>query len=332
MISFTHVPRTKTVIAGAVLVGIFGLAAWWGVERWLTQHALAVHFAEGKEFAVRVLEEVGAVPDELRESSGVVVSRTQPGVLWSHNDSGDGPNLYAIDITGRLLARFTITNAMARDWEDISSGPCPANVAAAQPARPSGCLYIADIGDNTEVRREVTIYIVDEPRVEGSGSSPAVTARSFNFRYAEGPIDAEAIAVRPNGDITIVSKGRKGKIDFFVLPADTVTRALASGETVTARYNGNTGIPPEDRTGRLATSAAVSPDGMTLAVRTYYEIYFYGLVNERGESRWRDLGRPCALGDAEPQGEAIDFLDENTLLLTSERARGRPGSIHRVQC
>lgn len=71
---------------------------------------------------------------------------------------------------------------------------------------------------------------------------------------------------------------------------------------------------------------------MTLAVRTYYEIYFYGLVNERGETRWRDLERPCALGDAEPQGEAVDFLDESTLLITSERARGRPGAIHRVQC
>ncbi len=332
MILRTSVPKISTAVAAAVLVGILGLAAWWGVERWLTHRALAVHFAEGKEFAVRVLEEVGAVPDELRESSGVVVSRTQPGVLWSHNDSGDGPNLYAIDITGRLLARFTITNAMARDWEDISSGPCPADVAAAQPAQPSGCLYIADTGDNTEVRREVTIYIVAEPRVGGSDASPTVTARSLNFRYAEGPTDAEAIAVRPNGDITIVSKGRKGKIDFFILTADTVTRALASGETVTARYNGNTGIPPEDRTGRLATSAAVSPDGVTLAVRTYYEIYFYGLVNERGETRWRDLERPCALGDAEPQGEAIDFLDESTLLITSERARGRPGAIHRVQC
>ena len=71
---------------------------------------------------------------------------------------------------------------------------------------------------------------------------------------------------------------------------------------------------------------------MTLAVRTYYEVYFFGLVSERGESRWQDLRRPCSLGDAEPQGEAIDYLDANTLLLTSERSRGRPGSIHRLQC
>jgi hypothetical protein len=331
MIPSTPVSRTTSVIASAVLIGSIGLVAWWGMERWLTRRALAAYAENnGREFAARVLEEVGAVPDELRESSGVVVSRTQPGVLWSHNDSGDGPNLYAIDISGKLLAKFTVANAMARDWEDISSGPCPA--VAAQSPRPSPCLYVADTGDNNEVRREVTIYIIPEPKVGGSEASPTATARSFNYRYAEGPTDAEALAVRPNGDITIVSKGRKGAIDFFIISAETVTRALASGETVTARYNGNTGIPPDARTGRLATAAAVSPDGMTLAVRTYYDVYFFGLVTERGESRWRDLGRPCALGDAEPQGEAIDFLDADTLLLTSERARGRPGAIHRVQC
>ena len=253
-------------------------------------------------------------------------------MLWSHNDSGDGPNLYAIDISGRLLAKVTVANAMARDWEDISAGPCPHTDSTAAPAQPSACLYVADIGDNNQVRREVTIYIVVEPKVGGSDGLPTATARSINFRYAKGPTDAEAIAIHANGDITIVSKGRRGTIDFFIITANAVRRAVATGETITARYNGNTGIAPENRTGRLATSAAISPDGKTLALRTYYEVYFYGLVTERGETRWRDLGRPCSLGDAEPQGEAIAFLDENTLLLTSERARGRPGAIHRVQC
>ena len=69
-----------------------------------------------------MLEEVGVLPDELRESSGLAISRTQPGVLWSHNDSGDGPNLYAVDISGKLLAQYRVDNALARDWEDISTG------------------------------------------------------------------------------------------------------------------------------------------------------------------------------------------------------------------
>ena len=96
----------------------------------------------------RVLEELGVVPDELTESSGLAVSRTQPGVLWSHNDSGDGPNLYAIDPSGRLLAVFPVANAAAVDWEDMSSGPCPASLLARAPLEGAACLYLADSGDN----------------------------------------------------------------------------------------------------------------------------------------------------------------------------------------
>ena len=138
--------------------------------------------------------------------------------------------------------------------------------------------------------------------------------------------------MRPNGDLTIVSKGRSGTINFYSIPAASIAKAIASGEIVTVQFAGNTGIRPDQRIGRLATAAAVSPDGMTLAVRTYYEVYFFKLATRRGETRWEDVGQSCALGDAEPQGEGIDYLDAQTLLLTSERARGRPGSIHRLQC
>jgi len=326
-----EIPVTSTVSAlvGVVIVG-GGLIAMHVLGESPSRHALAADFAAGRSSAPRVLEEVGAVPDELKESSGLAISRTQPGVLWSHNDSGDGPSLYAIDISGKLLGVFRVSGAMARDWEDISSGPCPAEISTPAPPEKSACLFIADTGDNNQVRPDVSIYIVVEPRVGDAGAS--VAARTLRYRYPSGPTDAEALAVKPNGDLTIVSKGRNGTIDFYSIPAASVTKAIASGEIVTAIFAGNTGIRPDQRIGRLVTSAAVAPDGLTLAVRTYYEVYFFKQVTRRGQTRWEDIGDSCALGDAEPQGEAIDYLDSKTLLLTSERARGRPGSIHRLQC
>jgi hypothetical protein len=112
-----------------------------------------------------------------------------------------------------------------------------------------------------------------------------------------------------------------------------VERAIASGEVLTAEPRGNTGIVPDAQISRLVTGAAVSPDGTTLAVRTYNEIFFYHAdAGGAGVPRWRALGRPCSLGDAEPQGEAIDYLDAHTLLLTSETSFGRAGTIHRVVC
>jgi len=76
----------------------------------------------------------------------------------------------------------------------------------------------------------------------------------------------------------------------------------------------------------------VSPDGTTLAVRTYYEVFFYRAMKEHGSVVWSRSGTPCFLGEAESQGEAIAYLDRDTLLLTSERGRGRAGLIHRLRC
>jgi hypothetical protein len=276
-----------------------------------------------------VLERLGTLPAELNESSGLAISRSQPGVLWSHNDSGDAPTIYATDESGRLLATVPIAGADARDWEDMSSGPCPASLTA---AASESCLYLADIGDNDRVRKSVTVYVVVEPILDRTVvKQPAAKAASFLYRYPAGPDDSEAIAVLPDGDVTIVSKGRTGAIEFFRLSRESVARAITSGELLTAESAGNTGITPDNRIGRLVTGAAVSPGGKTLAVRTYNEVFFFSPADGQA-GRWRDLRRPCSLGNAEPQGEAIAYLDDETMLLTSETARGIAGMIHRLRC
>jgi hypothetical protein len=81
--------------------------------------------------------------------------------------------------------------------------------------------------------------------------------------------------------------------------------------------------------GRLVTGSAISADGSTLAVRTYTELYFFRLTD--GPERIELIGS-CWLGLKEPQGEAVDFLDDSTLVFTSEAARGRRGGISRVRC
>jgi hypothetical protein len=88
-------------------------------------------------------------------------------------------------------------------------------------------------------------------------------------------------------------------------------------------------IEPQLMVGRLVTGAAVSTDGSTLAVRTYTELYFFDLTDQPGTPR--RIGS-CWLGLKEPQGEAVDFLDDSTLVFTSEAARGRRGGISRVRC
>lgn len=100
------------------------------------------------------------------ELSGLAWSRANTDLLWTHNDSGDGPRVFAISASGAARGELSIQGATATDWEDIAIGPCGA----------ASCLYIADIGDNALARGMVRIYEVDEqPQLGGTASTTART-------------------------------------------------------------------------------------------------------------------------------------------------------------
>ncbi len=276
---------------------------------------------------------IGQVPDEARpivfeplaafatrrlgESSGVAASRVHPGILWTHNDSGDGPFIYATNLDGDDLGRYTVPGARAVDWEDIALGPC---VGA-----PAACLYIADTGDNAERRPDVSLYIVPEPdpfaRPTRSATAPG---RRVVMRLEGGPRDVEALAVTPEGTVILISKGRHGPVQAF-----RIEPAQIAQDTVEVSAWIQLPIDPRRSLGRLVTGAAVASNGHTLVVRTYTELFFFSVDGDPGQVR--ELGW-CWLGLVEAQGEGVDFLDDRTLVLTSETARGRQGGISKVQC
>src|SRR4051812_49239849 len=76
----------------------------------------------------------------ITEASGIAASRLNPNVLWTHNDSGNPAQIFAMTSTGATLGSYTLTGAGNTDWEDISIGPGP--LANTQ------YIYVADTGDN----------------------------------------------------------------------------------------------------------------------------------------------------------------------------------------
>lgn len=263
------------------------------------------------------------VPSGIRESSGVAVSRAHPGVLWTHNDSGDGPFVYAVDSTGTLLAKYRVVGARAVDWEDIALGPCLRPGAAS-------CLYVGDIGDNDENRSRVILYEFPEPdptiQPSGPDSTPIPTApaHALRIRYVDGPHDAEALAVTPDTTVWIITKGRSGPIVRYVIPRDSLVV-----DSIAVQPHDTLDIVPMKMIGRWVTGAAVSPDGNHAVVRTYTELYFYRRTATEG---WQDDGPACWLELREIQGEGVDFVDDSTFVLTSEAALTGDGSISYVRC
>lgn len=269
------------------------------------------------------LVRTGSIEDlRMREASGVATSRDYPGIFWIHNDSGDGPFIFAITIEGQKVATFNVLGAEARDWEDIALGPCPQSGGS--------CLFIADTGDNNRRHQQASIYIVPEPDPAiGSPDSVVNTARAqrLRFHYEGGDAyDVEAVAVAPDGTITLISKGGRpgsGIVEFRIAPG-----GVSSGE-IQADIVGRLPIVPVRYLGRWVTGAAISPSGDRLVVRTYTELYFF----LRGQNGELTLVPPvCWIGASEPQGEAVDFLDEDSVVLVSEKQANRSGTVFTAHC
>lgn len=267
---------------------------------------------------VRVLSSATLADSRLIESSGVIASRTQPGILLTINDSGNDPLVFATDTAGRALGTWLVPGVHNRDWEAITLGPCPTG----------SCLFLGDLGDNAESRPGVTIYRLREPDprdfIRPTMSAATLNLDSAGIRYADGPHDAEAIWVSAAGDVCIVTKGRRGGIGLYRVPA----AAFSAGAPVRIAREQTLPIAPEQRIGRWVTDAAISPDGRRVVVRTYSELFFFDL---RG-GRLGAVTSSCNVAGLEQQGEGVAWLDDRRLVLTSEARSGVPGTLHIVTC
>ncbi len=247
------------------------------------------------------------------ESSGLIASRTSPGTYWTHNDSGNGPVIYAFDSNGRRRGSWRVTGAASVDWEDMAAGPGPKPGAS--------YLYIGDIGDNSGRRSEIIVYRVPEPSIPNSASEAAVSelratepAEAIRLRYPDGKHNSEALLVHPHtGKIYIVIK--VAVVNPGVYAADSRTTA----ETITLARVGEVDMP--GFLGGIITGGAISPDGRRAALCDY--IQGYEVVLPEGSSSfdsiWKQPLRTVDLGERK-HGEAISYrLDSKALLATSER-------------
>ncbi|MGW2629272.1 hypothetical protein ACWC2K_08090 [Streptomyces chattanoogensis] len=225
----------------------------------------------------------------ITESSGLAASRAHPGIYWTHNDSDDGPYVYAVDgRTGRTVARITLRGiGTPRDVEAVSVGP-------------DGNVYVGDIGDNLGGTWDhVWIYRFPEPKRLRDAT---VTAAQFTVKYADGPRDAEALMVHPRtGRVYIASKKQDGGGALYEGP-----RRLTATGTNTFRK-----VAPIDL---WVTDGAFSPDGTRLVMRSYFGARMYHWRDGRPKDDIGSVGVPI-----QQQGESVTFTpDGRTLMYGSE--------------
>lgn len=255
---------------------------------------------------------------DVSEASGIAASQRTPGQLWLHNDSGE-PTMFAVSPDGSTRSRVYVSGASAGDWEDVAVAACPLG----------SCLYIGDIGDNSGRRREVFIYRVPEP---DSGATVTTRAESMRVSYPDGPRDAEALFVLPDGTIFIVSKGERGAVALYRVPQPFENRASVPLQRVATLVEAEGGSAGRVARPNRVTGASASPDGRWIVLRTLHALTFYEAAAFT-TGNIREVFRFDLSGVRERQGEGVAIANDGTVWLASEGGGNkRPGTITRLEC
>ncbi|MEU6197900.1 WD40 repeat domain-containing protein [Streptomyces sp. NPDC047061] len=266
-------PRSLALLAGVLLTGALAAAP-----------ASAADGSGDKGFTI--------TDPRIKESSGLAASHLHPGIYWTHNDSGDGPYIYAVDsATGKTVARITLSGVgTPRDVEAISIGP-------------DNQIYVGDIGDNLDGSwAYVWIYKLPEPK---KLVDQTVRATQYVVKYSNGARNAESLIVHPKtGRVYIIDKKEDGG-HLYEGPA-------------TLSPTGTNIFRPVAAVDLWATDAAFSPDGEQLAVRGYFGGIYYdwngGAIKREGR-----LDVPL-----QKQGESLSYSADGTKLMYGSEGADSP--------
>lgn len=215
------------------------------------------------------LQSVGRITFQpIEESSGLLKSRRWSGVFWTHNDSGNPPQIFAVRIDGSIVrpegtaaSEYTgirVLGAENIDWEDIA-------------ADKDGSLYLGDFGNNWNMRRDLAVYVLKEPNPFEDTETRLRLRIPFEYpdqkQYppppAERNFDAEAMFF-DGGHLYLLTKHR----------GNTRTKLYRFETIEPGRVNRLALLGEFDTRGKV-TAADVSPDGNRLVVLTYGAVWMF---------------------------------------------------------
>ena len=151
------------------------------------------------------------LPNEVSETSGLFFHN---GRLWTHNDSGGKPILYALDTTTfQIVQRITLKNVKNKDWEDVCTD--------------GESVFVGDFGNNKGNRKNLRIFTFPLSAIPNEGDA-AIEVDSILFRFADQTrfakkkhthdFDCEAIFATEE-HLYLLSKGWKtGTTRLYQLP------------------------------------------------------------------------------------------------------------------
>ena len=223
----------------------------------------------------------------ISESSGVGASFRFPGVLWTHNDSNNAPQLFAIRRNGELIRAYSVAGAENHDWEDIA-------------ADSEGNLFVLDNTSRLDPDQRSFVYIFSEP--DPLVDKSLKLSRKIPVRFPDGSFDCETLMVWKNS-LYLVTKPWDGKLPRVYRLDDLDVGGTAS-------YVGT--VPVQ----AMITGGDISADGTRIALSSYRALLIF-----------QGFGPPEVLFRSEPvmcplnarQVEAIAWSGEDLIMTNEQR-------------
>ena len=243
--------------------------------------------------------------NKLEEVSGLAASATNPGYLWTHNDSEREPSIYLIDEKLQIQLTCTLQGVGNRDWEDIAVGPCP------DPNK--NYVYVAEIGDNLAKYQYKFIYRFEEPVLRDDSSEISITQFDrIVFQLPDKRKDTEALMIDPKTkDLYIISK-REQPVYLYSLPyPHSLSDTITAREVMSLPFT-------------QIVAADISANGKEILMKSYKEVYYWS--NSSGKKVPEVLSeKPVNVPyEEEPQGESIAWkLDGSGFYTISEKNPGK---------
>ncbi len=265
------------------------------------------------------------------EMSGIARSRTYPDTYWVHNDSGDRARIFAIRLDGSVIVPpfvsrrdssdrpeqappvfegIQIEGASNIDWEDITID--------------RDTLYIADVGNNANARRDLAVYVLKEPNPEQTVQTHILQRIPIAYPDQNGfppsdrwHFDCEAVFAL-EGKLYFLTKHRKqGSLNT----PENGTNLYRLDTTHTDKVNTLTKVDSHSDLGGWVTAAAISPDGRTLAVLCQAPQQSVWLFERpSGSDKFLSQGKARQIRFQNgKQCEAVEWIDNQRLVITNEQ-------------
>ena len=194
----------------------------------------------------------------LDEASGLAASARDAGVLWTHNDDGDGV-LFGLSSEGAVLGTLQLSGVDPVDWESVATST----------ARGLPEIIVGDIGDNDALRESIALWVTAEPETV-SGALQSSLVERVTVTLPDRPMDAEAMVVDPaTGRLLLFTRGSDRSLVYAV-------DWSGGGQTVAEQVTElDLNAPPFDSLGAIR-AADVAPDGSVVLRLTRGAVWFPG--------------------------------------------------------